>query len=389
MLVAFLSCRSTWEERLQEAAFDNSELPDIRPIVRTVRRNLFHRRAISLPSPGRLVFEVAIPEAGRLDLALSVEEKDVPVTFRVLAGGIDDDPSLLLEETYDSTAGWSPHHVDLSHLGSDPARVVLETRSESIGAEGLWGSPTIVGGTVGELPNVVLYVIDAAGWDYMSLYDHERRTTPFLEELAQQGTVFNYAFFANLLQWGNAAGFNNAFQVAFGDSGVVVADGTILIPGQEYPRSGFFGHSIILGPASKIVPTDGYLDYRSVFVSAGRLDGLNGIGHAGEWGGAEAMAALLADDLLDFIEVFTFRTPDYELWYEALEAGYKLTPTAGSDYPCGGGGVPPGSPRFYAQVAGELTPSSWRSALSEGRSFVTNGPVLSLSVDGHGMGEEL
>lgn len=43
-------------------------------------------------------------------------------------------------------------------------------------------------------PNVVLYIIDGAAAELMSLYGYERRTTRFLERLAAEGTVFDRAY---------------------------------------------------------------------------------------------------------------------------------------------------------------------------------------------------
>lgn len=43
-------------------------------------------------------------------------------------------------------------------------------------------------------PNVVLYIIDGAAAEFMSVYGYERRTTRFLEGLAAEGTVFDRAY---------------------------------------------------------------------------------------------------------------------------------------------------------------------------------------------------
>jgi len=43
-------------------------------------------------------------------------------------------------------------------------------------------------------PNVILYLIDGAGADLMSLYGYERKTTPNLERLAREGTTFEHAY---------------------------------------------------------------------------------------------------------------------------------------------------------------------------------------------------
>jgi arylsulfatase A-like enzyme len=43
-------------------------------------------------------------------------------------------------------------------------------------------------------PNVILYVIDGAAAERMSVYGYERRTTPYLELLAAEGAVFDNAY---------------------------------------------------------------------------------------------------------------------------------------------------------------------------------------------------
>ena len=43
-------------------------------------------------------------------------------------------------------------------------------------------------------PNVILYVIDGAAADRMSLYGYRRKTTPCLERLAAEGVVFEHAY---------------------------------------------------------------------------------------------------------------------------------------------------------------------------------------------------
>ena len=45
--------------------------------------------------------------------------------------------------------------------------------------------------------------------------------------------------------------------------------------------------------------------------------------------------------------------------------------------------------RVYSRTTGSLTPTAWLDALSEGRSFITNGPLLALTVEGQEIGETL
>ena len=44
------------------------------------------------------------------------------------------------------------------------------------------------------MPNIIFYVIDGAGADFMSVYGYNRRTTPNLERLAARGAVFEHAY---------------------------------------------------------------------------------------------------------------------------------------------------------------------------------------------------
>ena len=94
--------------------------------------------------------------------------------------------------------------------------------------------------------------------------------------------------------------------------------------------------------------------------------------------GMEApVAAILGK--LDAINLFDpwWRDPDYDAWYRMLNCGLQIPASTGSDwYLCS-------SNRVYAGVDGALTYEDWLAALRAGRTFITDGPVLHLTVDGH------
>jgi hypothetical protein len=76
-------------------------------------------------------------------------------------------------------------------------------------------------------------------------------------------------------------------------------------------------------------------------------------------------------------------------WQELLSAGLRVPLTGGSgksDNRAVLGGV-----RTYAHLkeGEEFTYKNWIEAIRSGRTFVTNGPLLSLTVDGHGPGDVL
>jgi len=76
-----------------------------------------------------------------------------------------------------------------------------------------------------------------------------------------------------------------------------------------------------------------------------------------------------------------------ELWYRLLNCGLKLSACVGTDALLDRSTEPLGGERVYVKTAGPLTMQSWIDGLKSGRSFVTNGPIPTLEVNGKAPGE--
>jgi TolB protein len=79
------------------------------------------------------------------------------------------------------------------------------------------------------------------------------------------------------------------------------------------------------------------------------------------------------------------------LYYRVLNAGLRCTASAGTDTQMD---VPdnssiPGGGRVYVKVDPPLTYAKWIEGYRAGRTFVSNGPMLFLNVDGKGPGDEI
>ena len=73
-----------------------------------------------------------------------------------------------------------------------------------------------------------------------------------------------------------------------------------------------------------------------------------------------------------------------DVWYKLLNCGFELPATAGPDWDI------KDTPRTYVYLGSEpLTFERWKEALKEGRSFITKGPMIFLTVDGHMPGARL
>ncbi len=165
--------------------------------ARTEVRNRIYRKALFTHAPGRMEYRVRIPADGRLDFGMGVLRDDVPVTFRVTAasdGAGSDEPITLFEESYAEKDAWGQRSVDLAEFAGQTVTLGLGAESESDGRVALWGAPTVTGGALPGLPNVVFYVFDGGAADYMSVYSYNRRTTPNLERLASEGALFERAY---------------------------------------------------------------------------------------------------------------------------------------------------------------------------------------------------
>jgi arylsulfatase A-like enzyme len=164
--------------------------------VRNEFRGTLMRRALYLHTPGRLVYRLQVPENGQLSFGLGVLRQKTPVTFLVKAASIDDDSGAqtLLQLEYSETRQWAQRTVDLSDFEGREVMLSLEVAAKVPGTVALWAAPTVSGIRATTGPNVILYVIDSGDANQMSVYGYNRRTTPFLERLAEESVVFENAY---------------------------------------------------------------------------------------------------------------------------------------------------------------------------------------------------
>ncbi len=89
---------------------------------------------------------------------------------------------------------------------------------------------------------------------------------------------------------------------------------------------------------------------------------------------------------VDFVEVLQRNEIVTEVIYRFWNMGFRLTPTAGSDYP-----YAPiiGNDLFFAHVDGDFTFDKWIEGLRAGHTFVSDGPVLQFTVADELPGAEL
>jgi len=197
---------------------------------------------------------------------------------------------------------------------------------------------------------------------------------------------------ANILQFGNSA---QTYYDHYDWKHVVVHDhgrSFVLAPGQEDPRTSRLGHTAMLNIKSTLRDPDSYLLYSKIFDQAHAQGGLAGYAHVDDgWlnrmhNAARGLAVDVPFGIVDFAQILTFAETGAGVWFDFLNLGYKIAPTAGTDYPID---AVPGTYRNYVHIPQGFTPQAWFDGLKSGHTFVTSGPMLTLHVNGHGMGSEL
>jgi Tol biopolymer transport system component len=187
---------------------------------------------------------------------------------------------------------------------------------------------------------------------------------------------------------------------------------TLIVNDQEYHTS-FWGHTGLLGLRSHTI-LPGYAAYAytaaaslaptnlSIFEQAHTQGGVTGYVHPFEElpDPANLQTPLtnelpvdLAHGRVDYMEIVGFadHLATAGVWYRALNCGFRLPAGGGTDAMTNYASLrgPVGLNRVYVRAQGRLTHGAFLAGLKAGRTFATNGPLVDLSLNAHGVGDEL
>ena len=188
-------------------------------------------------------------------------------------------------------------------------------------------------------------------------------------------------------------------------------DNTLLMEGQEF-HSSYWGHLGLLDLADHFLTPD-FSSYRESALSspyphngvvaslAHAQHGL--VGYAHPFDGpvnpdkdvelSDGLPADVAQGQVDYYELvgFSDHRSTADVWYRLLNLGFRLPAGAGTDAMANYASLrgPVGVNRVFIAMTGETTPEKLHSGLKQGRTFVSNGPLLGLDVDRKHPGDEI
>jgi hypothetical protein len=214
-------------------------------------------------------------------------------------------------------------------------------------------------------------------------FQRTKKANQSLNEIMQAEDVH----VSNILEMGNPGG-THFHQYAYGKEGQYINGNHALVSGVEDPRTVHHGHTIALNVTKNLHNRDDYFLYHKVLAAYKKQGGTTGYAHVDrDWFNDEGGLALdVPLGVIDFLEIMQYGEMQTHLWYHFLSLGYKLLPIAGSDFPYLDH---PGSVRSYVKIDGVFTPENWFKGFKAGNTFVTNGPMLSFSVNDMPMGATL
>lgn len=187
---------------------------------------------------------------------------------------------------------------------------------------------------------------------------------------------------------------------------------TLIVHGQEFHTS-YWGHSGLLGLTKNII-LPGYAAYANtpagslypananVFDLAHAQGAITGYVHPyDEMPDPEDTISRVKSELpvdvalgkVDYMEIVAFadHRSTAAVWYRLLNCGFRIPAGAGTDAMTNFASLrgPVGMNRVYVHSGAKLDHASWMRAIKGGKTFATNGPLLSLIVNGKEPGDEI
>ena len=182
-------------------------------------------------------------------------------------------------------------------------------------------------------------------------------------------------------------------QYAYGPRGTAAGGGRLVVPGEEF-RDNDQGHINLLGIREVIEPVmnigTNWPANHDVLVETKKQGAVGGVAHGSLLGKHSTAVVDAVLGAAEFWEIANLHIYELARWYQLMNCGYFLPPTAGTDlpnYPFRDPWQPfLGGVRTYVRMNTPADATQWQTGLRRGEVFVTSGPLIRLSVSGQGPG---
>ena len=246
----------------------------------------------------------------------------------------------------------------------------------------------------------------AQGWYGGDPHVHLSRADPSDDYMWLRWMAAEDLYAVNSMVFKHHGAVEQAPQYAMGTASHCQWQGRVLASGEEFRDGDLYGHMILAGIREVVEPIsvgltltgeDNYPVFATACDEAHRQGGVVGWAHGGGVFNRlhESLPIEAALGKVDFVEVIQFNMFfGHEIWRVLVNCGIPLACAAGSDFPFCHDLLAPWIPNFgldrtYAHVEGEFTYDKWLQGIRTGKCFATNGPMVSLTVNGQPLGSQL
>ncbi|MBU4311116.1 MAG: sulfatase [Candidatus Omnitrophica bacterium] len=150
------------------------------------------RSVIYMRTPSKLGYKIKIPQKDIfLSFGTAVYQHEAPIKFTVSLKDKNHIEELFLKVSSDDSR-WHDEELDLSNWRGKDIEIIFEVDAESDNVAFL--SNPILFSKPSKRFNVIMVLQDALRADHLSSYGYFRKTSPFLDEFAEKGALFENAF---------------------------------------------------------------------------------------------------------------------------------------------------------------------------------------------------
>jgi TolB protein len=259
--------------------------------------------------------------------------------------------------------------------------------------------------------------LPASGWYSGDLHVHMNyggtyRNTP--AHLADQARAEDVHVIENLIVNKEGRIPDIGYFAAGGRADPASDASTLIVHGQEYHTS-YWGHTGLLGLRSHLI-LPGYAGYTATaaaslvptnadVAAAARAEGRDAlVGYVHPFdtipdpaNRAEALTDELPVDAalggVDYMEIvgYSDHRSTAAVWYRLLNCGFRIPAGAGTDAMANFASLrgPVGLNRVFVHTGQPLWHGAWLDSIRAGRTFATNGPLVTLTIENHDIGDEI
>ncbi len=148
------------------------------------------RNGIFMRCPDSIEYKIKLPEGGFLNFGMGILSPQEAVTFSLWLKDRDKGKKIFQQRITD-TERWFDASLEIPSQDNEEIFLKFKCDSKQNGSIAFWSNPYLIRKDAKvEKPNVILYLIDALRADSLGAYGYQRKVSPFMDKIAQQGVLF-------------------------------------------------------------------------------------------------------------------------------------------------------------------------------------------------------